>query len=144
MPDDFVIARNPEEGTSLPYILRVPYGERGILLKARETWPRTSKVYCHRMEEWPADAEIVERVPTRACVRRGASIDLVLDRGRENRSQFVMSFVRGGRQVIFWQTARTTKQARPAVRTPTARASGLPRVDIVRSEERRVGKECRL
>lgn len=131
MPDDFVIARNPEEGTSLPYILRVPYGERGILLKARETWPRTSKVYCHRMEEWPADAEIVERVPTRACVRRGASIDLVLDRGRENRSQFVMSFVRGGRQVIFWQTARTTKQARPAVRTPTARASGLPRVDIV-------------
>ena len=132
-----MIARNPEEGSSLPYILRVPYGERGILLKARETWPRASKVYCHRMEEWPEDAEIVERVATRSCVRRGAAIDLVLDRGRENRSQFVMSFARGGRQAIFWQTARTTKQARPNVATPTARASGIDRLEIVVDSQER-------
>jgi hypothetical protein len=131
VPEDFVIARNPEVDSSLPFVLRVPYGEHGILLKARETWPRTSKVYCHRMEEWPADAEIVERVPTRSCTRRGAAIDLVLKRARENRSQFVMSFARGGRQAVFWQTARTTKQARPNVRTPTARASGIERLDIV-------------
>ena len=39
----------------------------------------------------PADAEIVERVPTRVCTSRGAAIDLVLDRGRENRSQFVIT-----------------------------------------------------
>jgi hypothetical protein len=89
------------------------------------------------MEEWPADAEIVERVPTRSCVRRGASIDLVLERGRENRSQFVMSFARGGRQAIFWQTARTSKQARPSVRTPTARASGIARLDIVVDSQER-------
>jgi hypothetical protein len=125
VPDDFVIARNPEEGTSLPYLLRVPYGEEGVVLKARETWPRTTKVYCHRVEEWPADAEIVERVPVRSCTRRGPAIDLVLDRWKENRSQFVMSFARGGRQAIFWQTQRTAKQARPRVRLPTARGAGV-------------------
>lgn len=125
MPDDFVIARNPEADSSLPYILRVPYGATGMLLKARETWPRTAKVYCHRFEEWPEDAEVVERVPVRSCTRRGSAIDLVLDRGRENRSQFVMSFAKGGRRAIFWQTQRTTKQARPRVRLPSARPAGL-------------------
>ena len=130
MPDDFVIARNPDADSTLPYVLRIPLGPDGIVLKARETWPRTSKVYCHQVEEWPADAEVVERVPTRSCVRRGAAIDLVLDRGRENRSQLVMTQARG-RQVIFWQSARTAKQARPGVRTPTARASGLPDLKIV-------------
>ena len=120
MPDDFLIARNPEEGSTLPYLIRVPLGPDGIVLKTRETWPRTSKVYCHRAESWPADAEIVERVPTRVCTSRGAAIDLVLDRGRENRSQFVITRARG-RQVVFWQTPRTAKQARPNVRLPTAR-----------------------
>lgn len=130
MPEDFVIVRNPDEGSTLPYIVRIPLGE-GILLKSRETWPRATKVYCHRVEEWPADAEVVERVPVRSCVRRGAAIDLVLDRGRENRSQFVITTVRGGRQAIFWQSRRTTKQARPRVATPTARAQGIARLDIV-------------
>ena len=92
------------------------------MVKAKEMWPRTSKVYCHRAEAWPTDAEIVERVPTRVCVSRGASIELVLDRGRENRSQFVLTRAKG-RPVIFWQSARTTKQARPNVRIPTARAA---------------------
>lgn len=40
-------------------------------------------MYCHRAEEWPADAEVLERVPVRSCSRRGPAIDLVLDRGRE-------------------------------------------------------------
>ncbi|WP_435771430.1 ERCC4 domain-containing protein [Nocardioides sp. SYSU DS0651] len=130
MPDDFVIARNPDPGSSLPFLLRIPLGD-GIVLKARETWPRTAKVYCHRSEEWPVDAEIVERVPVRSCVRRGAAIDLVLDRGRENRSQFVSTVVRGDRQVIFWQSSRTAKQARPRVAVPTARASGVADLEIV-------------
>ena len=120
MPDDFLIARNPDEDSSLPYLVRIPLGPNGIVLKTRETWPRTSKVYCHRAEAWPDDADVVERVPTRVCTSRGASIDLVLDRGRENRSQFVLTRAHG-RQVIFWQTPRTTKQARPQVRIPTAR-----------------------
>lgn len=127
--EDFVIARNTEPGTTLPFLLRIPLGD-GILLKAKDTWPRTSKVYCHRVDEWPDDAEIVDRVPVRSCVRRGAAIDLVLDRGRENRSQFVITNARG-RQMIFWQTARTSKQARPAVAMPGARPSGVADLEIV-------------
>lgn len=130
MPDDFVIARNPEPDSSLPYILRIPLGD-GILLKARDTWPRTSKVYCHRFEGWPDDVEIVERVPVRSCVRRGAAIDLVLDRGRENRSQFVITTIRGGRTAVFWQTSRTAKQARPRATVSSARAQGIAGLEIV-------------
>ncbi len=129
--DDFVIALNPEEGSTLPYLLRIPLGPAGVILKAAKTWPRTAKVYCHRAVEWPTDAAVVERVPVRSCERRGASIDLVLDRGRENRSQFVLTQIRGGREAIFWQTARTAKQARPNVGVPKARAAGLPDLEIV-------------
>lgn len=128
VPEDFVIARNTEAGSTLPYLLRIPLGD-GILLKAKDTWPRTGKVYCHRVDEWPEDAEIVERVAVRSCVRRGAAIDLVLDRGRENRSQIIITNARG-RQMIFWQTARTAKQARPAVSVPGARASGVADLEI--------------
>lgn len=64
------------------------------------------------------DPEIVERVPLKACERRGAAIDVVADRGRENRSQIV--FTRGrGREMVFRQSPRTRKQARPDVRLPT-------------------------
>jgi hypothetical protein len=143
VPDDFVIARNPDGDSSLPYLLRVPLGPDGVILKVRDAWPRTSKVYCHRVEEWPADADVVERVATRSCVRRGAAIDLVLERGRENRSQLVITQVRGGRQVIFWQTARTAKQARPAVRTPTARAAGTADLEIVVDSHERYGYRFR-
>ncbi|HET6627201.1 MAG TPA: hypothetical protein VFG63_12505 [Nocardioidaceae bacterium] len=38
--------------------------------------------------------------------------------------------VRGGRQAIFWQTSRTAKQARPAVAAPSARAAGIPDLEI--------------
>jgi hypothetical protein len=123
VPDDFLIARNPDEASTLPYLLRIPLGEHGIVLKSKDTWPRTSKVYCHRAEAWPEDADVVERVATRVCVRRGAAIELVLDRTKESRSQFVLTHVKG-REAIFWQSARTAKQARPAVRIPTARAAG--------------------
>ena len=130
MPDDFLIARNPDPESSLPYLLRVPLGPGGLVLKARETWPRTGKVYCHEAQGWPAEAEVVERVGVRSCVRRGAAIDLVLDRSRENRSQIVLTRAKG-RQMIFWQTARTAKQARPNVSVPTARAQGLSTLEIV-------------
>lgn len=130
MPEDFLVARNPEPGSTLPWLIRVPLGPAGIVLKARESWPRTSKVYCHRALAWPEDADVVERVPTRSCVRRGAAIDLVLDRGRENRSQLVLTHVRG-REAIFWQTARTARQARPTGRLPRARAAGVAEVEIV-------------
>ncbi|WP_425309652.1 ERCC4 domain-containing protein [Ammonicoccus fulvus] len=129
MAKEFLIARNPDDDSALPYLLLIPL-DNGIVLKTKETWPRTGKLYCHRAE-WVVDPEIVERVPVRSVVRRGAAIDLVLDRGRENRSQFVMTRVRGGREAVFWQTARVAKQARPQVVFPTARASGVAGMEII-------------
>lgn len=123
VPDDFLIARNPEQDSRLPYLVRIPLGPDGIVLKVRDTWPRTSAVYCHRAAAWPTEPEIVERIATRACTRRGAAIDLVLDRRKESRSQFVLTYARG-REAIFWQTARTTKQAKPRVTMPRSRAGG--------------------
>ena len=135
VPDDFVIARNPEDGSTLPYLVRIPLGRGGIVLKVKDTWPRTAKVYCHPAD-WPDDVEVLERIPVRSCVRRGAAIDLVLDRGRENRSQFVMTRVRGGREAIFWQSNRTAKLARPNVALPTARAAGQVLEILVDHRER--------
>ena len=135
MPDDFVIARNPEADSTLPFLIRLPLGPNGIVLKVRDTWPRTAKVYCHPAIEWPASPDIIERVPVRSCTRRGAAIDLVLDRGRENRSQIVFTKARG-RDMIFWQSARTARQARPNVTVPTQRASGHVLEILVDSHER--------
>lgn len=133
--DDFVIALNPEEESTLPYLVRLPVAPAGVVLKARETWPRTAKVYCHAAIEWPGDPEVIERVPVRSCVRRGAAIDLLLDRGRENRSQFVFTRARG-REMIFWQSARTVRQARPNVALPRQRAFGQVLEIMVDSHER--------
>lgn len=130
MADVLLIARNPDPDSSLPYLVRIPLG-RGIVLRARDTWPRTAKIYCHRHGEgWPADAEIVEELPLRSLTPRGASIDIVLERARENRSQFVITQARG-REVIFWQSARTNKAARPNIALPTARAAGQAGLEIV-------------
>ena len=132
--DSFLVARNPDADSSLPYLLRVPI-EGGILLKARDRWPTTARVYCHPLDAWPADAEIVEQVAIRSCRRRGAAIDLVLDRARNNRSQIVFTQPNagraGGRPMIFWQTARTAQRARPGQRVPTRRASELDQLTIL-------------
>ena len=128
--DEFVVAHNPDRDSTLPYLIRIPLPTGPVVLKVRDTWPRTAKVYCHPSDDWPPEPAIVERVPVRSCVRRGAAIDLVLDRGRENRSQFVFTQARG-RQVVFWQSARTRKQARPNVALPTAKASGRRAFEIV-------------
>ena len=74
--------------------------------------------------------ELVEEVALRACGRRGAAIDLVADRGREQRSQLVFTTAQG-REVVFWQAPRTRKQARPAVRVPTARAAQVADLHIL-------------
>jgi hypothetical protein len=126
-----VIARNPDPGSRLPYLLRIPLDD-GMVFRTSGTWPRTNALYCHPVPvtDWPAEPEIVERTPVRSCVRRGASIDLILDRARENRSQLVFTTARG-RDAVFWQSPRTRKQARPNVRTPTARAAGIPELEIV-------------
>ena len=125
----FRIARNPDPDSTLPYLLSVPVGATPLVLKAKDTWPRTAKVYCHR-GEWPDEPDIVEEVPVRSCIRRGVAIDLVLDRSRENRSQLVITTLKGGREGIFWQTAKTTRKTRPGMRLPTKRsAAGV--LDVV-------------
>jgi len=128
---ELLIARNPESDSSLPYLLRLPLGS-GLVFRTKGTWPRTSALYCHPVDatEWPEHPDIVERVPLRACVRRGAAIDVIADRGREQRSQIVFTRARG-REMVFWQSPRTRKQARPDVRLPTARAAGIAELEIV-------------
>jgi hypothetical protein len=121
----FLIARNPETDATLPYLLYVPIGG-GLVLKARDTWPRTSRVYCHRVEAWPEAAEIIEEVEVLECQRRGVAVDLLLDRKRESRSQFVFTRIAGGREGIFWQTRKVVTTARPGARIPGRRISDLP------------------
>ena len=64
-----------------------------------------------------------------SSARRGGRRDLA-ERSRHNRSQLVFTQARG-RDVVFWQSPRTRKQARPNVRTPTARAYGIEDLQIV-------------
>lgn len=44
-----------------------------------------------------------------------------------------------GRDVVFWQSPRTRKQARPGVRTPAARAAGITELDIIVDAHERYG-----
>lgn len=127
----FTIARNPDAGSSLPYLLRLPLTSGPLVLKAADTWPRTSRIYCHRADSWPEKPEIVQEVPVRSCRRRGVAIDLVLDRARENRSQLIFTTMASGREAIFWQSPRTTAKVRPGIRVPTRRASGIKELHIL-------------
>ena len=134
---ELLIAANPDPESKLPYLMRLPLAG-GMVLRTSGTWPRTSALYCFPVPagEWPDDPDIVERLALRSCVRRGAAINLVVDRGRENRSQLVFTTARG-RDAVFWQSPRTRKQARPNVRTPSARAAGIRELQIlVDSHER--------
>lgn len=126
----FLVARNPDVDSSLPYLVRLPI-DGGLVLKVRDTWPRTARVYCARADAWPDDPEILEDVAVLLCRRRGPAVDLVLDRPREDRSQFVFTTIRGGREGIFWQTRKVVGTARPGARIPGRRASGLAELEIV-------------
>ena len=128
-PRCFLVARNPEADSTLPYLVRLPLGE-GLVLKAGGDWPRTVKVYCHRAEVWPDSVEVLQEVPVRSCARRGTAVDLVLDRSQHNRSQFVFTRLKNGREAIFWQTPRTARASRPGVRLPGRRASGIGTLGI--------------
>jgi hypothetical protein len=124
----FQVASNPDPHSRLPFLLRLPLPDGPLVLKAREPWPRVAKVYCHRAEGgWPDGLDVLEQVPVRACERRGVAIDLVLDRAREHRSQFVFTRLPGGREAIFWQSARTVAKGRPGIRVPRRRAAGHTR-----------------
>jgi hypothetical protein len=128
---NFLVARNPDPDSRLPYLVRLPI-DGGMVLKVRDTWPRTSRVFCARVDDgWPPEAEIIDEVPVALCRRRGVAIDLVLDRPRENRSQFVFTTLPSGREGIFWQTRKVVTTARPGARIPGRRASGIRELVIV-------------
>ena len=128
---ELLIATNLDPGSSLDTVLRVPLGE-AIVLGTSGTWPRTKALYCCPVpvEECPDAPDIVERIPLRSRTRRGAAIDLIAARSRENRSQLVFTTARG-REAVFWQAPRTRKQARPSVSVPTARAAGIVELEII-------------
>jgi hypothetical protein len=77
--DAFIVARNPEADSSLPYLVFVPV-EGGTWLKAHETWPRSSRVYHPAQDVDVAALEVLERIAVLSCERRGPVVDLVLDR----------------------------------------------------------------
>ena len=129
---ELLIAVNPDEDSRLPLLLRVPLAGGDLLFRTAGTWPREKALFAYPvpLDEWPDDPVIVEQVRLRSCRRRGAAIDVIADRSRHNRSQLVFTTARG-RDVVFWQSPRTRKQARPNVRTPTARAHGIEELQIV-------------
>jgi ERCC4 domain len=129
---ELLIAVNPDADSRLPYLLRLPLASGDLVFRTSGTWPRTKALYCYpaSVDEWPHDPVIVEQAPLRSCRRSGASIDVIVDRARENRSQLVFTQARG-RDAVFWQSPRTRKQARPNVVTPTARAHGIADLQIV-------------
>ena len=58
MPDRtvFEVAANPDPDSTLPFLIRLPLPDGELVLKARDSWPRTAKVYCHRAETLAARA----------------------------------------------------------------------------------------
>src|SRR6476646_3444458 len=122
---ELLIAHNPDLESPLAHLLRLPLGS-GMVFRTSGTWPRTKVLYCYPVEstEWPEDPEIVEQVPVRSCVRRGAAIDLVLDRSRENRSQIVFTTACGRRGV---SAVSAHPQAGPPRRTHAHRPSSRDR-----------------
>ena len=127
-----LIAANPDQDSRLPFLVRVPLAGGDLLFRTAGTWPREKALFAYPvpLADWPVDPVIVEQVPLRSCQRRGAAIDVIADRSRHNRSQLVFTQARG-RDVVFWQSPRTRKQARPNVSTPTARAQGIDNLQIV-------------
>jgi hypothetical protein len=78
---------------------------------------------------WDETAELLEDVAVLLCRRRGAAIDLVLDRPSLARSQFVFTQARS-RPAIWWQTQKTAQAANPGARIPRGRAVGALTVAV--------------
>lgn len=119
----FRVARNPDADSRLPYLLWLPL-EGGLVLKARDTWPRATRVFCSSEgTAWDERAGLVDEAEVLLCRRRGAAIDLVLNRPQLARSQFVFTQARG-RPAVWWQTQKTVQAANPGARVPRGRAPG--------------------
>jgi hypothetical protein len=122
---EFVIARNPEPKSRLPYLLRLPVaGEHDVILATRGRWPSGKDLFCYELGAWPEEAEVLETVPVERCWRAGVAVHLVLRRRQARRSLFIWTQSRG-RKLIFWRSRTSMRGARPGIRVPQAR--GLER-----------------
>lgn len=123
MPARFRVARNPDAASRLPYLVWLPL-EGGLVLKARAPWPRAARVFCSSEDTaWDERAGLIDEAEVLLCRRRGAAIDLVLNRPQLARSQFVFTQARG-RPAVWWQTQKTVQAANPGARVPRGRAAG--------------------
>ncbi len=118
------MARNPQADSKLPYLVQLPL-EGGLVLKARETWPSSARVYCHRFEEpWPAG-------------RRG-------DRSASRYPAVAAGAAR--RSIWCWRVARGRGRSSSLRRCAgAARSSGRPngpRKPPIRAPESRVAGRC--
>ncbi len=133
----FIIAENPKENSSLPYLLRLPLeSAESVVLATRDTWPSDKDLYCHPVDAWPDEPEILEALDVQMCRRRGKAVDLILRRRRRRRSMFVWTKNRKGRTLIFWRSSSSMKGARPGIRVPQARALKRQLTVAVDSNER--------
>src|SRR6266487_448981 len=114
-PPRFRVAHNPDPESRLPYLVWLPV-DGGVVLKAKEAWPRSSRVFCsYEGTPWDESGGVVDEAMVLICRRRGAAIDLVLDRSQLARSQFVFTQARG-RPAVWWQTQKTAQAANPGAR----------------------------
>lgn len=121
----FLIARNPDPRSRLPYVLHLPVvGEREVVLATAGRWPSGKDLFCYQLDGWPDGAEVIESVPVERCWRAGTAVHLVLRRRHRRRSLFVWTASRG-RPLIFWRSQTSMRGARPGIRVPQAR--GLER-----------------
>lgn len=119
----------PDPESRLGYLIWLPI-EGGLVLKSRDTWPRANRIFCAQdATAWDESADLLDDVEVLLCRRRGAAIDLVLDRPSLARSQFVFTQARG-RPAIWWQTQKTAQAANPGARIPRGRAVGPLRVAV--------------
>jgi hypothetical protein len=106
-----------------------------LVLKSRDAWPRAARVFCAEdATSWDETGGLVDDAAVLVCKRRGAAIDLILDRPQLARSQFVFTNARG-RSAIWWQTQTTVQSANPGARVPRGRAFG-PLVVAVDTREK--------
>ncbi len=62
----FRVARNPDQKSRLPYLISLPI-EGGLVLKARDTWPRATRVFCAQdTSQWDESAGLLDDVPVLA------------------------------------------------------------------------------
>ena len=94
--DQRLCMSHPDPESRLPYMIWLPI-DSGLVLKARETWPRASRFFCAQdATPWNESGGVLDDVPVVLCRRRGAAIDQVLDRASLLHSQFVFPQDVGG------------------------------------------------